>query len=88
MKHLPEIAADRTLRILYPKSRKHNTLSEVALADDSQAELAIRLKRSFRENIQALCRNRSPLARFDIFEHALPLDVKRIVLASATKSCQ
>ena len=27
-------------------------------------------------------------ARFDIFEHALPLDVKRIVLASATKSCK
>ena len=45
-----------------------------------------------------LCQNRSPLpaddtptvvgAHFDVFEHASPSDVKKIVLASATKSCE
>ncbi|KAK2172228.1 hypothetical protein NP493_980g00027 [Ridgeia piscesae] len=68
------------------------------VADESHSALATWFQRSFKEKIEALCRNRSPLpandtptvvsARFDVFEPASPSDVNEIVLASATKSCE
>ena len=77
--------------------RKVNmTLPEVA--DESPSALATRFQRYFKDKTEVLCQNRSPLpaddtptvvgAHFDVFEHASPSDVKKIVLASATKSCE
>ncbi|KAK2152817.1 hypothetical protein NP493_2405g00005, partial [Ridgeia piscesae] len=73
--------------------RKVNmTLPEVA--DESPSALATRFQRYFKDKTEVLCQNRSddtPTvvgAHFDVFEHASPSDVKKIVLASATKSCE
>ncbi|KAK2183673.1 hypothetical protein NP493_300g00032 [Ridgeia piscesae] len=72
------------------------TLPEVA--DESPSALATKFQRYFKDKTEVLCQNRSPLpaddtptvvgAHFDVFEHASPSDVKQIVLASATKSCE
>ena len=90
------------MRLIYGISdsllgRKVNmTLPEVA--DESPSALATRFQRYFKDKTEVLCQNRSPLpaddmptvvgAHFDVFEHASPSDVKIIVLASATKSCE
>ena len=77
--------------------RKVNmTLPEVA--DESPSALATRFQRYFKDKTEVLCQNRSPLpaddtptvvgAHFDVFEHASHSDVKNIVLASGTKSCE
>ena len=68
------------------------------VADESHSALATRFQRSFKEKIESLCHNRSPLpahdmprvvsTRFDVFEPAPLSDVEKIVLASATKSCE
>ena len=68
------------------------------VADNSHSALATRFQRSFKEKIELLCHNRSPLpandmsrvvsTRFDVFERASLSVVKKIALASATKSCE
>ena len=68
------------------------------VTDESHSALATRFQRSFKEKIESLCHNRSPLpaddmprvvsTRFDVFEPASLSDVKKIALASATKSCE
>ena len=68
------------------------------MADESHSALATRFQQSFKEKIEALCLNRSQLpaddmptvvsTRFVMFEPASPSDVQKILLASATKSCE
>ena len=101
MARLCATGADRGLdtRIIADSllGRKANRpLPEVA--DESHSALATRFQRSFKEKIEALCYNRSPLpaddmprvvsTRFDVFEPASLSDVNKIALASATKSCE
>ena len=67
-------------------------------SDVTHAALATLFQRSFTDKVDALCLNRSQqpaddmttevTARLDFFVPALPSDVKRIVLASAVKSCE
>ena len=57
------------------------------VADESHSAVATRFQGSFKETIEALCHNRSPLltddtptivsTRFDVFESASLLDVKK-----------
>ena len=67
-------------------------------ADTTHAALATRFQRSFTDKVDALCRKRSQqpsddraneaTARLRVFEPESPSDVKRIVMASAAKSCE
>ena len=67
-------------------------------SDTTHAALATRFQRSFTEKVDALCCKRSQqpsddmateaTARLHVFEPASPSDVKRIVMASAAKSCE
>ena len=66
--------------------------------DATQATMAVKFQKSFTEKIDALHRNMTQSSTEDAatnvaahllcFEAASPADVKNIILASATKSCE